>query len=163
MLVIFSGLPGVGKTTIARALAKELSSVYLRIDEIEQVLTRTGIELIEGKGYEVAYALAKSNLSLGNTVICDSVNPWEVTREAFRQCAIEQGKPYIDIEVICSDVIEHQRRVESREPDIPGHRLPTWSEVMSRNFQIWMGDRLHIDTSTLDLAESIHQIRQHLH
>lgn len=32
MLIIFSGLPGSGKSTIARALAKRLGAVYLRID-----------------------------------------------------------------------------------------------------------------------------------
>jgi predicted kinase len=30
MLIVFSGLPGVGKTTIARELACSLAAVYLR-------------------------------------------------------------------------------------------------------------------------------------
>lgn len=38
MLIIFSGLPGCGKSTIARALAKRLGAVYLRIDTIEQAI-----------------------------------------------------------------------------------------------------------------------------
>lgn len=38
MLIIFGGLPGVGKTTISKALASELKAVYLRIDTVEQVL-----------------------------------------------------------------------------------------------------------------------------
>ena len=38
MLIIFSGLPGSGKSTIARALAKRLGAVYLRIDTIEQAI-----------------------------------------------------------------------------------------------------------------------------
>lgn len=35
VLVIFGGLPGVGKSTLARALAERLRAVYLRIDSIE--------------------------------------------------------------------------------------------------------------------------------
>ena len=35
MLTVLSGLPGVGKTTIARELARSLAAVYLRIDSIE--------------------------------------------------------------------------------------------------------------------------------
>jgi predicted kinase len=40
MLIIFGGLPGVGKTTLAKAVAREWEAVYLRVDTIEQALTR---------------------------------------------------------------------------------------------------------------------------
>ena len=38
MLIAFGGLPGVGKTTLAKALAKRQAAVYLRIDTIEQAV-----------------------------------------------------------------------------------------------------------------------------
>ena len=38
ILFIFSGLPAVGKSTLARFLVKEFGAVYLRIDTIEQGL-----------------------------------------------------------------------------------------------------------------------------
>lgn len=38
MLLIFGGLPGTGKSTIARLLAARLGAVWLRIDSIEQAL-----------------------------------------------------------------------------------------------------------------------------
>ncbi len=34
MLIVFSGLPGTGKTTIARELACRIGAIYLRIDVI---------------------------------------------------------------------------------------------------------------------------------
>jgi len=37
-LVVFGGLPGTGKTTLARALTQDWPATYLRIDEIEQAL-----------------------------------------------------------------------------------------------------------------------------
>ena len=39
-LLIFGGLPGTGKSTIARLLAARLGAVWLRIDSIEQALIR---------------------------------------------------------------------------------------------------------------------------
>jgi 2-C-methyl-D-erythritol 4-phosphate cytidylyltransferase len=42
MLVVLSGLPGVGKTTIARELAVVLNDLHVRIDSIEQALRHAG-------------------------------------------------------------------------------------------------------------------------
>jgi DNA polymerase III delta prime subunit len=51
-LVILSGLPGVGKTTIARELAAALTAVHVRIDSIEQALRDAGLT-VEEEGYRV--------------------------------------------------------------------------------------------------------------
>ena len=81
MLIIFSGLPGVGKTTIAREIARATAGVHLRVDSIEQRLRDAGWH-VEGEGYAVAYAIAEDNLRLGRPVIADCVNPWTLTRDA---------------------------------------------------------------------------------
>ena len=38
VLIILSGLPGTGKTTIARELAMAVLAVHVRIDSIEQLV-----------------------------------------------------------------------------------------------------------------------------
>lgn len=63
MLLIFSGLPGSGKSTIARATAQRLGAVYLRIDTIEQAIRAAELtgEEMGPAGYFVAYELAREN------------------------------------------------------------------------------------------------------
>ena len=146
MLIILSGLPGAGKTTIARALARATGAVHVRIDSIEQALRDAGVE-VEGEGYRVAYAIAEDNLRLGRMVIADCVNPWPLTRRAWRAVAERAGVRALDVEVVCADAGEHQRRVRSRVPDIPGHVLPTWADVQARDYHARDDDRLVVDTS----------------
>ncbi|WP_230851520.1 AAA family ATPase, partial [Pseudomonas savastanoi] len=67
MLIVFSGLPGTGKTTIAKDLAATTGAVYLRIDAIEQAIRSSGAlaQDVGRSGYMVANELALSNLCIG--------------------------------------------------------------------------------------------------
>lgn len=42
MLIVFSGLPGTGKTIIAKELVATTGALYLRIDTIEQAIRNSG-------------------------------------------------------------------------------------------------------------------------
>ena len=157
MLIILSGLSGVGKTTIARALATVTGAVYLRIDSIEQALRNGGVA-VEAEGYEVAHAVAEDNLRLGRIVIADSVNPWPLTRDAWRAVAERAGAPAIEVEIVCSDRREHRQRVEARVADIPGHLLPSWQDVIDRDYRPWTRERLLIDSGRATVDESVKEI-----
>jgi predicted kinase len=155
MLIVFSGLPGTGKTTIAKALARQTGSVYLRIDVIEQALRDACVRVADvgASGYEVANALALSNLQLGHTVIADCVNPVKESREAWQQIAATAGVVLLDIQVICSDPHEHQRRVESRTGDIAGLTPPTWQSVLAHEYEPW--DVWTLDTTLISPAQAV--------
>ena len=164
MLIIFAGLPGSGKSTLARMVALRMQAVYLRVDTIEQAMHRSGFsnEQIGGVGYGIGYSIATENLRLGRTVVADTVNPWEQTRDEWRKAAIDAGTSYLDVEVVCSDPAEHLRRVESRESDIEGHALPSWQEVIDRDYHPFKAGRLVIDTFKLSPEEAVDLILQAL-
>jgi len=74
-LIVFAGLPGSGKSSIARGLAEELGAVWLRIDSIEQAIRESGVApgSVDDAGYRAGYAVAEDNLRLGRDVVGDSV------------------------------------------------------------------------------------------
>jgi predicted kinase len=147
ILYIMSGLPGTGKSTLARLVAQELEAVYLRIDTIEQGLRDLCSVDVQGEGYRLAYRIASDNLRLGLDVVADSCNPIELTRKEWEQTAREAQAHHRNIEIICSDLEEHRLRVEGRIAEVPGPCPPTWSDVENREYDDWTIDRVIVDTA----------------
>jgi len=155
VLYIFSGLPAVGKTTIAKKLAHKLNAAYLRIDTIEQALRDLCNINVEGEGYRLAYRVALDNLCEGNSVIADCCNPITLTRDEWHNVAISTDAEFVDIEVICSNKSEHKIRAEGRTSDIDNLKLPSWNDIENRDYESW-GDskRIVIDTFNKKEEES---------
>lgn len=154
-LIVFSGLPGTGKSLFARGLAQKIGAAWLRVDSVEQAIRESGVVpgTLDDAGYRVLYALAYDNLRLGRGVISDSVNPWKLTRNVWRDVGLRAEAKVVEVEVVCSDIEEHRRRVQTRTSDVPGLILPDWQAVMERDYHPWDRDRVVVDTARRSQAE----------
>jgi len=160
MLYLFAGLPGTGKTTLARQLARDLGAVFLRIDTIEQALRETSGPLRGPEGYVVAYRVASDNLRLGRAVVADSVNPIQLTRAAWRDVARHAGVAFAEIEIVCSNLAQHRARFESRSSNETFGI--TWADVLAREYEPWDTRPLVIDTAGQTESMSYAALKQAL-
>jgi predicted kinase len=165
MLVVFGGLPGTGKTTLAVALAERLAATYLRVDAIEAALWKAGASpdlTHPAVGYYVAEAVAEGSLRAGSTVVVDAVNPLELVRRPWVELAERTQKPLRTVEVVCSDAGEHRRRVESRRTDLEGHDVPTWADVVAREYEPWFDVGIAVDTSREPVDACVDEIHRYV-
>lgn len=157
-LWILAGLPGSGKSTLAARLAAHVGAAYLRIDTIEQALRDLCALRVRGEGYALAYRVAADNLRLGTSVVADSCNPIELTRREWESVARDVGCAFVNVEVVCSDPDEHRRRVETRPVAVPGLVMPTWQDVLAREYHPWTVERVVIDTAGRSERECLDEL-----
>ncbi len=114
---------------------------------------------INDAGYRVGNAVAADNLRIGRTVIADSANPIPLSRDAWIEVANHAQVAAVEIEVICSETEEHQRRVETRISDIPRSRSVTWQDVVSRDYRPWNREHIVIDTANRTVEQAVTILR----
>lgn len=160
VLVVIGGLPATGKSTVAAALAARTGTPYVRVDRIEQAIVAWSalVHPVGPVGYAVAHQLALEQLQLDLDVIVECVNPVAVTRDAWRETAHAAGAAAVEIEVICSDEVEHRRRAESRESDVDGLAKPTWAEITAREYEPWSRTVVRVDSATTTVAAAVERI-----
>jgi predicted kinase len=150
-LIVLSGLPGSGKSTIAEGLSRALSLPVFSVDPIEAAMWRGGLPKPSTgiAAYDVAVTLADEHLRLGHSVIIDAVNPVEAPRAAWRDLAAKYRTDLKIIECACADEAVHRRRIEARVRNIDGMPEVTWARVLQRRdeYQPWTDERLILDTS----------------
>ena len=158
-LITLAGLPGVGKSSIARVLARRTGAAWLRIDSMDQAIWASGTapaDLLDWT-YRAAQAVATDNLALGLDVIADCVNDCEEAREGWQIAARKAGAEIAWIEVACSDANEHRRRIETRSTDIAGLSLPGWNAVAGRAYAPWERDHFTVDTARRSLEQCVEE------
>lgn len=161
-----AGLPGVGKSAVADALGVALGASVLSVDPVEGAMRVAGVAPDQPTGlaaYVVVEALARHQLALGRPVVVDAVNAVEEARAQWRALGDETGTPCAFVEVGCSDVAVHRRRLEARRRGIPGFPEPTWAQVeaLRRTYAPWAGPVVRVD-SVRPLHEIVDEVLAHL-
>ena len=151
------GLLATGKSTVASALIRQTGFAYVRVDRIEQAIIGSAAlrPPLGPVGYTVAYEVAAEQVKYGVSVVAECVNPLGVTRDAWRAVAADHGARLLEVELICTDQAVHRERVRTREVDIQGLALPSWQQIVDREYEPWDRDHLVIDTATSPSAAAV--------
>ena len=145
MLILLSGLPGVGKSSLARAFCDGGRAVHLRIDAIEAAVMASALrptsdapDALGDVGTRVAAAQAGELSAGGHVVVGDAVNAEGWARDLWPPAAVV-------VEVVCSDRRVHRGRVEARHEAVPD--TPGWGMVAARRWEPWDRPVLRLDTA----------------
>lgn len=152
-LIVFSGLPGTGKSTLAEALARDLGIPVFAKDWLEGALVRSGLKPTDQMktlgfaGYELLTILAERQLMLGQSVILDSVAATESIRSTWHRLTGQYAAAWRVIECACSNESLQRSRLKERKRHIPGWHELDWSEVerVRGYYSVWEEERLVLD------------------
>lgn len=152
-LIIFSGLPGTGKSMLAEAMGRDLGIPVFAKDWLEATLLQSGLKPVSEEkslgsaGYELLTVLAERQFMLGQSVILDSVAGTQTIRSTWRQMSEQYGADWRVIECVCSDETLHRARLQDRTRNITGWHELEWSEVerVKQYYIPWEGEHLVLD------------------
>jgi predicted kinase len=153
-LIVFSGLPGAGKTALAEATGRTLGIPVFAKDWLGATLLRCELEPanpekpLGSAGYQLLTTLAERQLTFGQSVIIDSVASTVTIRATWKKLATRYNADWRIVECVCTDEALHCARLVSRQRNIPGWHELTWQDVehVRSYFAPWREPHLIIDT-----------------
>jgi predicted kinase len=149
-LILFSGIPGTGKSTLAEAVGRELQTPVFALDWLLGSLRPHGVltnENMAAVSDSLMMTLVRRQFMLGQSAILDFPAHTKEIRVKWQSFAQEQSAKFRGIETICSDVDLHRQRTEGRVRSIPGWHEITWTHVekMRERYEAWDEPHLIVD------------------
>lgn len=136
--VIFSGLPGTGKSTLANQLARKLRWPLLRIDDVAGKAPEDADFRFWDEKILILLNIAEEQLKLGISVIVDSVF-MGTDRIHAQEIANKQKALFRPLYCFVSDDKEWKKRVNKRAEEYPDIDVATWSQIQHQRqwFSKW--------------------------
>ncbi len=149
-LVLFSGPPGVGKSSLSAQLSRRTGWALLPIDRLDRTLESVGLTgFPPTAAYHLMLDLAEDNLRNNVSIILDAVFP----KEEFRTLALKMSQRWnaklFPVVCQCSDRDLWRTRVENRGSVVAGWTPADWGEAqnVSSYYEEWSMPHLLIDTA----------------
>lgn len=132
-LIVMKGFSGSGKSTLAQAVSRELHWPLVDKDDIKDLLDNYHPES-GGLAYDLMFNIARRQLLLGLSVICDSPLTGSIAYEHAQTIVTETHADLGIIECHCSDETQWKQRIDGRKSlQLPAHHQTDWEA-----FQIFL-------------------------
>jgi len=115
LLLVFTGLPGCGKTTLARQIARTIGIPIFSKDRFQSALVQQNLApRATADGYLLILNQADEQLSLGVSCILDAVFPLPGFRQSLEEIATRHGAKLRVVRCLCSDEATWRQRMQGR-------------------------------------------------
>lgn len=167
-LILISGLPGAGKTTLAKAFCEQAAVRHFNSDAVRESLDLRGRYQPDDKARVYATLLEKTRETLlsGQNTVVDSTFYLESIRQPFRQMAADCGAALHWIEVMADEALVRERvgqaRPDSEADFVVYQKIKAACEPLTDPHLIIRTDRLSLPEQVRAVARYVAREMSHV-